>query len=409
MKKILLGVTGSIAAYKSCDVVRALQKRNLDVKVVMTEHATELVGAATFRALTGHEVARDLFVDPAAPIHHISLSDEPDLFVIAPATANVIAKIAHGVADDLLTTTTLAYQGARRGPLVVAPAMNDAMWHDGTVRENLETLRARGVVIVEPGTGYLACGTEGTGRLAEIDTIVEAIEAELARAGSLSGKHVLITAGPTYEPIDAVRALTNYSSGKMGYALASEALTRGAEVTLVSGQTALRPPEHAQVITVTTAADMYDAMLKAVDSEADSEVKPDLIICAAAVADWRPVTPPATRKRKKTETNTPFTIELEPTQDILAELGTRRAAGTLDATLVGFAAETDDVLKNARTKYDAKHVDYLVVNDVSRSDIGFGSSDNEVTVLTGTDAADDITLSRAPKRVIARRILDIVS
>ena len=396
--RILLGVTGGIAAYKSCELVRLLQKSDYEVKIVMTPHATQFIGPATFRALTGHEVALDLFEDPSQPIHHISLAQEPDCFVIAPATANVIAKIAQGVADDLLTTTAVAY----KGPMVVAPAMNDAMLRDETTQENLDILRTRGIRIVEPESGYLACGDEGTGRLADIAHIKDAVDEEFSHSVDLTGKHVIITAGPTREPIDAVSFISNRSSGKMGYALAYEALARGAEVTLISGPTQLRAPEDAQVISITTAQEMYDAVLEVADQA-------NMVICSAAVSDFSPVAP-YQRKLKKRNSDDPGALEnlvLKENPDILASVGALRTTGELplNPLIIGFAAETENVVDNARAKLISKGVDYIVANNVSKSDIGFDSEHNEVRIVSSDSCH---ALLRAPKRVIARQIFDTV-
>jgi phosphopantothenoylcysteine decarboxylase/phosphopantothenate--cysteine ligase len=395
-KMILLGVSGSIAAYKACELVRLLQNDGYDIKVVMTHHATELVGAATFRALTGHEVALDLFEDPSKPIHHISLAKEPDCFVVAPATANVIAKIARGVADDLLTTTALAYQG----PLVIAPAMNDAMLGDATTQENLETLEARGVRIVASEAGYLACGDEGAGRLADVSVIKDAVIEAVERSGNLAGKHLVITAGPTCEPIDAVRFISNRSSGKMGYALAHEALARGAQVTLISGPVGLRAPKDAQLVAVRTADEMLEALNEA-------SLDADIIICAAAVSDYRPASTfdGKLKKGDGKDRASLSCVEMTENPDLLANVCARKRDGRLAKSpiIVGFAAETDNVAENARKKLASKGADFIVANDVSGSDTGFESDDNEVTLISTTS---EIKLDRTPKRIIARRILD---
>ena len=394
-KLVLLGVTGGIAAYKAVELVRLLQYSGLEVKVVMTEHATEFVGPATFRALSGHEVALDLFEDPGKPIHHISLSTEPDCFVIAPATANVIAKIAQGVADDLLTTTVLAY----KGPLVIAPAMNEAMLTDVATQENLALLQARGVRIVDPENGYLACGDVGAGRLADIALICEAVVAELSRCKDLEGKHVVVTAGPTQEPIDAVRFISNHSSGKMGYALAREAKSRGAEVTLITGPVGLRAPEGITIVDVSTAVDMGVALEQAATDA-------DIIVCAAAVSDFRPVEV-SDRKLKKDSADVQAleTIHLVENPDLLARVCALRAAGSLkrDPVIIGFAAETDAVVANARKKLASKSADLIVANDISRDDIGFGSDYNEVVIATHDG---EETIGAAPKQIISQEIFD---
>lgn len=384
MSLVLVGVTGCIAAYKSCEIVRGLQKSGHDVKVVMTEHATSFVGPTTFRALTGNEVAVGLFDDPSDPIHHISLAKEPDVFLIAPATANVIAKITQGVADDLLTTTALA----TKVPLVVAPAMNSAMWADDATQNNIRTLEARGVNVVSPSSGYLACGDEGEGRLEEPAAIVQATLDVLARSKDMQGKRVLITAGPTQEPLDPVRYITNGSSGISGYALAHEAIARGAEVTLVSGPVSLAPPQGAHVVRVRTALEMLEACEKPFESA-------DIAIFVAAVSDWRP------RKMQESKIKHDggnMTVELVPNPDIAATLGARKR----DTVVVVYAAETGNPLDAARKKLEIKNADLVVANDVS-GELGMGSADNHVWLVDRDDVVELPTLS---KRAIARRIFD---
>ncbi|WP_417351583.1 bifunctional phosphopantothenoylcysteine decarboxylase/phosphopantothenate--cysteine ligase CoaBC [Gordonibacter pamelaeae] len=335
-KTVLVGVTGCIAAYKSCEIVRLLQKAGVRAKVVMTEHATEFVGPTTFRALTREPVAVGLFDDPSDPIHHVSLAQEADCFVIAPCTANVVAKIANGLADDLLTTTALACTC----PLVVAPAMNVHMYENPATRYNLGKLHIRGARIVEAGDGYLACGDVGRGRLAEPADIVAAVLEELDMRRDLAGRRVMVTAGPTVEPIDPVRYLTNRSSGKTGYALARAAAARGADVTLVSGPVALPEPEGVRTVHVETAREMLSAAQEAFATA-------DVAVFSAAVADMRP-REAAARKLKKGEADALLgTIELVENPDILATLGAAKRPGQV---VVGFAAETDDVVANAQRK-----------------------------------------------------------
>lgn len=382
---VLVGVTGCIAAYKACELVRALQKRGYRVKVVMTENATRFVGATTFKALTREPVAVSLF-DTSAAIHHISLAEEADVFVVAPATANVIAKIAQGGADDLLTTTALA----TRAPLIVAPAMNVHMWDAEPTRENIATLESRGVTIVAPGTGMLACGYEGAGRLAEVSAIEEAVVASVERAGSLRGKQVLVTAGPTHEPIDPVRYIANRSSGKMGYAIAAEALRRGAEVTLVSGPTSLTPPFGVRFVSVQTASEMLRAATEAFGTT-------DVAVFSAAVADWR-VAEVATDKMKKGDGCAPV-LEFVANPDILATLAAEKG----ERYVVGFAAETSDVTENARAKLVSKNADLIVGNDVSDPSIGFGTDHNRVWLVDGSDISE---LPPGPKVGIASLLWD---
>lgn len=384
MSLVLLGVTGCIAAYKSCEVVRGLQKAGHDVKVVMTEHAREFVGATTFRALTGHEVAVGLFDNPSDPIHHISLAKEPDVFLIVPATANVVAKIAQGVADDLLTTTALATEK----PLIIAPAMNAAMWADAATQQNIRTLESRGVSIVSPSSGYLACGEEGEGRLEEPSVIVEQTLDVLSRSRDMAGMRVLITAGPTQEPLDPVRYITNGSSGLSGYALAAEALSRGAEVTLVSGPVSIDPPKGADFISVRTAREMLDACR-------EPFVQADIAMFVAAVSDWRPqeMSP---SKIKHDGGNLELT--LVPNPDIAATLSAHKR----NTTVVVYAAETGNPLEAAKKKLEIKNADYVVANDVS-GELGMGSTENHVWLLSEDEVVEFPTLS---KRAIARKIFD---
>lgn len=379
---ILLGVTGCIAAYKSCEILRLLQKAGEDVKVVMTEHATHFVGPTTFKALSGHEVAIELFDEPGDPIHHISLAKEPDAFLIAPATANVIAKIACGVADDLLTTTALA----TKKPLVIAPAMNSQMWSDEATQRNIEMLEARGVTIVRPDDGYLACGDVGQGRLADIETIVDATLEALARVKDMEGMRVLVTAGPTQEPFDPVRYISNGSSGRSGYDIAKEAHDRGAQVTLVSGPVSLPVPEDIDVIHVRTAEEMLEACKEPFENA-------DVAVFVAAVSDWRPE---STSDQKLKHDGGDLTVTLVPNPDIAATL----AADKGDTLVVVYAAETRDVLGYAKGKLVAKNADLVVANDVS-GELGMNSRDNKVWFVE----ADGITeLPVMPKRQIARAL-----
>ena len=391
-KTVLIGVTGCIAAYKSAEIVRALQKRGLRVKVVMTEHATHFIDPLTFRSLTHEPVAVGLFDDPSDPIHHISLAEEADLFLIAPCTANVVAKIAHGIADDLLTTTALACTA----PLVVAPAMNVHMYEAAATQDNLSTLARRGARIVEAGSGYLACGDVGRGRLAEIEDIVdcvlETLEGEARR--DLEGMHVLVTAGPTEEPIDPVRFVTNRSSGKMGYAVAEAAAARGAKVTLVSGPVALDTPAGVDRVPVRTACEMLQ-------SASDPFERCDIAVFTAAVADMRPAAPVAHKLKKSSSDDADLLsrIELVENPDILATLAARKRD---DQIVVGFAAETDDVVANALRKLASKHADFIVANRVGEG-VAFGTDDNQAMLLLADGSVD---LPLMSKRELADRILD---
>lgn len=378
-KTVLICVTGCIAAYKSCEIVRLLQKQGIRVKVLMTEHATHFVGPTTFRALTHEKVAIDLFDDSTDPIHHISLAQEPDLVLVAPATANVIAKMAHGIADDLMSTTLLATEK----PVLVAPAMNAGMWRAEATRENVETLRRRGVTIVGPGSGYLACGDVDTGRLADPEGIVAVTLAALEPDTTLASTSVLITAGPTFEPIDPVRFIGNRSSGKMGTALAEAALKLGARsVTLVLGPSSVEVPAGVQVRRVETAAEMLEA------TEREGETA-DIIVCAAAVADYRPRSV-ASRKIKKADGGLDV-IELVETTDILGTISHKKG----ERTVIGFAAETNDLLDHAQAKLSSKGCDAIVANDVTRDDSGFGTDTNKAWWVTSDGAEELPTLSKA--------------
>lgn len=361
-KTVLLCVTGCIAAYKSCEIARALQKAGVRVKVCMTEHATSFVGPTTFRALTREEVAVDLFDNPSDPIHHISLAKEPDVVLVAPATANVVAKVAHGQADDLLTTTVLATDA----PVVVAPAMNVGMWQAEATQKNIATLKQRGFDIVRPDTGYLACGDTGEGKLADVDDIVARTLVALETSQALAGERVLITAGGTREAIDPVRYIGNRSSGKMGHALARAARAMGAEVTLVTASTQLSIPFGVEGVRVESAAQMLDAVSQRFDACT-------MLICAAAVADYAPAHP-APHKLSKADGELTH-IDLVKTADILAEMS--RVKGK--RVVIGFAAETNDLVRRARAKLERKGCDAIVANDVSRAESTFGSDTNAVT------------------------------
>lgn len=361
-KTVLLCVTGCIAAYKSCEIARALQKAGVRVKVCMTEHATSFVGPTTFRALTREEVAVDLFDNPSDPIHHISLAKEPDVVLVAPATANVVAKVAHGQADDLLTTIILATDA----PVVVAPAMNVGMWQAEATQKNIATLEQRGFDIVRPATGYLACGDTGEGKLADVDDIVARTLIALETSQALAGERVLITAGGTREAIDPVRYIGNRSSGKMGHALARAARAMGAEVTLVTASTQLSIPFGVEGVRVESAAQMLDAVSQRFDACT-------MLICAAAVADYAPAHP-APHKLSKADGELTH-IDLVKTADILAEMS--RVKGK--RVVIGFAAETNDLVRRARAKLERKGCDAIVANDVSRVESTFGSDTNAVT------------------------------
>lgn len=399
--KVMVGVSGGIAAYKAAELVRALQKQDLEVRVTMTDAARQFIQPLTFAALTGHKVITSLWPQSStsesdsgvsdagydASIEHIAEAQWADALVVAPATAGILAKFAHGLADDFLTTMYLATQA----PVIVAPAMNVNMWEHPATQANLETLRQRGVRVVEPDSGHLACGMVGPGRMAEPEFIASAVLNALGRSHDLAGEVVLVTAGGTREALDPVRFLGNRSSGKMGYALAEAAQSRGARVILISGPSALYPPAHCEVVKVTTAEEMRSAVLSRM-------AEATVVIKAAAVADYRPRMV-ADQKLKRTG---PMTVELLPTEDILAEVVRQRRPGQL---IVGFAAETENRLENGRAKLLRKGVDAIVINDVSREGVGFDADLNGATFLTTSTAID---LPEMSKRKLADRILDEV-
>lgn len=390
--KIALGVTGGIGAYKAVEVARGLQKLGHEVVAIMTASATRFVGPVTFEAITRRRVITDQFEPGAnADIEHIALASTIDLLLIAPATANVIGKLANGIADDFLSTLYTA----TRAPVLLAPSMNTQMFAHEAIRHNLDVLAARGVSFVEPGEGYLACGWIGKGRLAEPDEIVAAAEAILTPKGSLTGRRILVTAGPTLEDIDPVRYVGNRSSGRMGFAVASEALRRGARVTLVVGPTSVEPPAAAEVVRVRRAAEMHRAVLEHAESA-------DVVIMAAAVADYAPE---QRQDHKISKTGETLTLVLKKTADILGELGNRRLTSGRRPVLVGFAAETENLIHRATEKLQQKHVDLIVANDVSRSDAGFDVDTNAVTIIDGEGSE---SLPVQAKTRVAARILDRV-
>jgi phosphopantothenoylcysteine decarboxylase/phosphopantothenate--cysteine ligase len=389
--KIALGVTGGIAAYKAAEIVRLLQDRGIRVQVVMTRAAQEFVRPLTFAALSGEKVITSMFAsgDGQQPnidsaIEHIAVAQSIDALVVAPATADVLAHFAQGIASDFLTTLYLA----TTSPVVVAPAMNVNMWSHPATQANLQILRQRGVKIVEPDAGYLACGMTGPGRLAENEAIVAAVMEALGAAQDLASETVLITAGPTREKIDPVRYLTNRSSGRMGYALAEAALRRGARVLLVSGPTSLTPPGAAEVTRIESTQEMRDAVLKLLPQAS-------IVIKTAAVSDYRPKSAAGQKLKRKG----PMALELEATPDILKELSEKKAS----QLIVGFAAETENVLENARQKLLSKNLDAIVVNDVSRAGVGFDSDRNAVTIITRDEVVE---VPENTKWEVAQRVLD---
>jgi len=392
MGLIALGVTGGIGAYKAVEVARGLQRRGHEVVAVMTHSATRFVGPVTFEAITRRHVITDQFEGGMnADIEHIALASTIDLLLIAPATANIIGKLANGIADDFLSTLYTA----TRAPLLVAPAMNTQMFEHEAVRKNLETLAARGARFVEPGEGYLACGWIGKGRLAEADEIVAAAEAILRPEGPLRGQKILVTAGPTYEDFDPVRYIGNRSSGRMGYAIAAEAARRGALVTLVTGPSPIQTPAVREVVKVRSAAEMHQAVMS---RSGDA----DVIVMAAAVADYAPVDRAGQKVAKDGDT---LTLLLRKTPDILGQLGQKRTATGGGPLLIGFAAETEDVVAHAAAKRERKQVDLIVANDVSRSDAGFDVDTNAVTIV-GPDGAEALPLQS--KARVAGEILNRV-
>jgi len=391
--KIALGVSGGIAAYKGAEIVRLLQDRGIRVQVVMTHAAQEFIRPLTFAALSGEKVITEMFGSGAgehpnidSAVEHIAVAQSIDALLVAPATADVLAKFAHGLATDFLGTLFLA----TTAPVVIAPAMNVNMWDHPATQANLEILRKRGVKIVPPGTGYLACGMTGAGRLAENEAIVAATLEALGASQELAGETILITAGPTREKIDPVRYLTNRSSGRMGYALAEAGLRRGARVLLVSGPTALNPPTAAEVTRVESAEEMRQAVLKLLPQAT-------IVIKTAAVSDYRPKSP-ALQKIKRSG---PMTLDLEPTADILSEISRNKQS----QLIIGFAAETQNALENARKKLASKSLDAIVVNDVSREGVGFDSDRNAVTIITPQEVVE---VPETTKWEVAQRVLDQV-
>jgi phosphopantothenoylcysteine decarboxylase / phosphopantothenate---cysteine ligase len=389
---IALGVTGGIGAYKAVEIARGLQKRGHEVVAIMTPSATKFVGPLTFEAITRRAVITDQFAPGAnSDIEHIALASTIDLLLIAPATANIVGKLANGIADDFLSTLYTA----TRAPVLIAPAMNTQMFEHEAVRKNLDTLASRGVYFVDPGEGYLACGWIGKGRLAEPEDVVAAAEAVLRPSGPLRGRRVLVTAGPTYEDVDPVRYVGNRSSGRMGFAIAAEAVRRGATVTLVAGPTSVEPPAGAEVVRVRSAADMHRAVMDCADAA-------DVVVMAAAVADYTPVEHMPQKISKDSAT---LTLVLMKTADVLGELGAKKRATGAGPVLVGFAAETEDVAARATAKRERKHADLIVANDVSREDAGFDVDANAVTII-GAAGADSLPLQS--KSRVAAAILDRV-
>ena len=378
-KNVVLGVTGSIAAYKIANLASALVKLHADVTVIMTKNATNFINPITFETLTGNKCLVDTFDrNFQYSVEHVSLAKKTDLFLVAPASANVIGKLAHGIADDMLTTTILAC----RCPKLVSPAMNTNMYENPIVQDNLKKLEHYGFEVIDPASGYLACGDTGAGKMPEPETLLSYILRDLACEKDLAGKKVLVTAGPTQEKIDPVRYITNHSTGKMGYAIAEDCMRRGAEVTLVTGPVALTPPPFVYVIPVVSAADMAQAVKGSADQQ-------DIIIKAAAVADYRPIDPADEKVKKK---DGEASLSLERTEDILSYLGEHKREGQF---ICGFSMETEHMLENSRAKLLKKHADMIVANNLKTAGAGFGTDTNVVTIITAEDCRELELMSKA--------------
>lgn len=390
-KCVVIGVTGGIAVYKALDIISALRKKDVEVHVIMTESASKFVNPLTFQSISQNMVVTDMFAEPKAwEIQHISLSQKADLMLIAPATANIIGKVANGISDDMLSTTIMA---ASKAKVIFAPAMNTNMYQNKIVQNNIEKLKDFGYEFIEPASGRLACGDVGVGKLADVNTIVERVLAELNdKEQDLKGKKVLISAGPTIAPIDPVRYITNRSTGKMGYAIAEEARDRGAEVVLVSGPTNLNPPKDVKIINIKTNEEMKNEILEYFEWA-------DIVIKSAAVADYKPKEY-SKEKIKKGEGD--LNLCLTRDNDILKSLGDMKT----HQVLVGFAAESNDVLKNAEKKLKNKNLDFIVANDITASDTGFGSEDNKVVILSKND--EKLELEKMSKKEVATNIFDMI-
>lgn len=390
-KTVLLGVTGGIACYKSAMLASALVKQHCNVEVLMTEHASEFIGAHTFEALTGNRVAMDTFDrNYVKQVEHIALADKADLVLIAPATANVLAKLAHGIADDMLTTTVLACDC----PKIAAPAMNTKMYENPVTQDNLSLLSRYGWEILDPASGRLACGAVGKGKMPEPEDMLETVLHHLVHERDMQGLKVLVTAGPTREALDPVRYLTNHSTGTMGYSIARAAASRGADVTLVSGPTNLKKPAYAETVDITSAQEMFDAVTARSAAQ-------DIIIKAAAVADYRPAVV-AGEKIKKSSADSDLSLQLERTPDILGWLGEHRREGQF---LCGFSMETQNVLENSRAKLQKKHVDLIAANNLREEGAGFGGTTNILTLISQND---EIPLPLLSKDEAAHRLLDVI-
>ena len=387
-KTVVLGITGGIAAYKACELASRLRKAGAETYVIMTKNACEFVAPLSFETLTNHPVVTDTFARPETwEVEHVALAKKADIFVIAPATANIMAKMACGIADDMLSTTVLA----TKAPVLVAPAMNTGMWENIATKANVETLKKRGVHFVGPDGGYLACGDSGAGRMSEPEAIFDAICGILCPFQDMAGLNVLVTAGPTRESLDPVRYITNHSSGKMGYAIAQAAKRRGAHVTLLSGPVQLTAPEGVEVVDVLSTQDLYDRMMERCESQ-------HIIIQAAAPADFTPVT--FAEEKIKKDGDGIMTIALKETKDVAKAVGERKQMGQV---LVGFAAETEKVTEHAKAKLKKKNLDMIVANDVTRPGAGFNVDTNIVTFITSEGMEDMPQLSKAD---VAEKLLD---
>ena len=389
-KNILLGVSGGIAAYKSAEIVRHLRKVGASVRVVMTKSAEEFITPLTLQALSGNRVSTELLdVEAEAAMGHIELAKWADGILIAPATANTLARLSNGRGDDLLSTITLAFDG----PISLAPAMNQAMWGDERTQDNIKKLESQNFQICGPGSGEQACGDVGMGRMLEPLEILDLFSYSF-NEGKMAGKSILITAGPTQEPIDPVRFITNRSSGKMGYSLAQSAIDYGAKVTLISGPVNLEPPSNCNFISIKTADEMFEAVMHHINDK-------DVYIGTAAVSDYKPAKM-QNNKIKKDGSNSPITLELEENKDILKSVSALKHR----PFVVGFAAETNDVIENAEKKLSSKDLDLIVANDVSKKEIGFDSEENEVTLVT---SADNYLIERQSKKKVSNKIIEFIS
>lgn len=389
-KTVVLGVTGSVAAYKMANVASMLVKRGCEVHVIMTENATNFINPIAFESLTNTKCLVETF-DRNFQFHvaHVSLTDKADVMLIAPASANMIGKIAGGIADDMLSTTVMAC----KRPVIIAPAMNTKMYENPILQDNLKKLRCFGYEIIEPASGHLACGTSGAGKMPSEEVLVAHIERQIAREKDLKGKRVLVTAGPTSEAIDPVRFISNHSSGKMGYSIAKAAMLRGADVTLVTGKTSLEPPMFVDVVHVTSAADMYEAVMKRKDEQ-------DIIIKAAAVSDYTPAQVSDEKIKKK---DGDMSISLKRTKDILAALGSERKEGQF---LCGFSMETQNMMENSRAKLQKKNIDMIVANNLKEDGAGFKTDTNVVTFITENE---ELKLPKMTKDEVADDLLSFIS